>query len=69
MSKSNSKSLTSMIQKLRKYCKEMEPELAPIREQPELAEQEENEKCILKFTSCISNKIWIIFNQYYLFCS
>ncbi|XP_077289049.1 eukaryotic translation initiation factor 3 subunit c isoform X2 [Arctopsyche grandis] len=40
MSKSNSKSLTSLRQKLRKYCKEMEPELAHIREQPELPEQD-----------------------------
>lgn len=35
-----------MRQKLRKYCKEMEAELAPIRDQPELAEQEDAEKCM-----------------------
>lgn len=45
MSKSNSKSLTSLRQKLRKYCKEMDSDLARIREQPEQEDQEDGEKC------------------------
>lgn len=44
MSKSNSKSLTSLRQKLRKYCREMETELARVKDQPEAPEQDDD-KC------------------------
>lgn len=44
MSKSNSKSLASMRQKLRKYNKEYEKDLATFREAPDAADDDDAEK-------------------------
>lgn len=44
MSKNNSKSLTSLRQKLRKYNKEFEPDLAKFREAPDAADDDEAEE-------------------------
>ncbi|XP_057650867.1 eukaryotic translation initiation factor 3 subunit C [Diorhabda carinulata] len=44
MSKNNSKSLTSMRQKLRKYLKDFEDDLAKFRENPEQPDDEEEEE-------------------------
>uniref|UniRef100_A0A0A9XY83 Eukaryotic translation initiation factor 3 subunit C n=1 Tax=Lygus hesperus TaxID=30085 RepID=A0A0A9XY83_LYGHE len=43
MSKNNSKSLTSLRQKLRKYNKDFESELAKFRENPDLADEDEEQ--------------------------
>ncbi|BES92207.1 Eukaryotic translation initiation factor 3 subunit G-1 [Nesidiocoris tenuis] len=43
MSKNNSKSLTSLRQKLRKYNKDFEPELAKFRENPDLGDEDEEQ--------------------------
>lgn len=44
MSKNNSKSLTSMRQKLRKYNKEFEEDIAKFRENPDMPDDEEEEE-------------------------
>lgn len=44
MSKNNSKSLSSLRQKLRKYNKEFELDIAKFRENPDQAEDEEDEE-------------------------
>jgi translation initiation factor 3 subunit C len=44
MSKNNSKSLSSLRQKLRKYNKEFEVDIAKFRENPDQAEDEEDEE-------------------------
>jgi translation initiation factor 3 subunit C len=44
MSKNNSKSLSSLRQKLRKYNKEFELDIAKFREHPDQAEDEEDEE-------------------------
>jgi len=43
MSKNNSKSLTSLRQKLRKYNKDFESDLAKFRENPDLADEDEEQ--------------------------
>lgn len=44
LSKNNSKSLASMRQKLRKYIKEFEQDLAKFRENPDMPDDEEEEE-------------------------
>lgn len=44
MSKNNSKSLTSMRQKLRKYNKDFEEDIAKFRENPDMPDDEEEEE-------------------------
>lgn len=44
LSKNNSKSLASMRQKLRKYIKEFEHDLAKFREKPDMPDDEEEEE-------------------------
>lgn len=44
MSKNNSKSLTSLRQKLRKYNKDFEADIAKFRENPDQEDEEEEEK-------------------------
>jgi translation initiation factor 3 subunit C len=44
MSKNNSKSLSSLRQKLRKYNKEFELDIAKFRENPDQAEDDEEEE-------------------------
>lgn len=43
MSKNNSKSLASLRQKLRKYNKDFEEELAKFRENPDLGDEDEEQ--------------------------
>lgn len=44
LSKNNSKSLASLRQKFRKYVKDFEGDLAKFRENPDLPDQEEDQK-------------------------
>lgn len=44
LSKNNSKSLASLRQKFRKYVKDFENDLAKFRENPDLPDQEEDQK-------------------------
>lgn len=44
LSKNNSKSLASLRQKFRKYVKDFESDLAKFRENPDLPDQEEDQK-------------------------
>lgn len=43
MSKNNSKSLTSLRQKLRKYNKDFEEEMAKFRENPDIGDDDEDQ--------------------------
>lgn len=53
MSKNNSKSLTSLRQKLRKYNKDFEEELKVFRENPDMGEEDEDQPKGI-FFSCYS---------------
>lgn len=50
MSKGNSKALTSLRQKLRKYTKDFEKEIAKFRENPDLPDDDEEAKGEILFS-------------------
>ena len=59
MSKNNSKSLTSLRQKLRKYNKDFEEDISKFRENPDQGDDEEDEKGINYINNFVSVKIKI----------
>lgn len=61
MSKNNSKSLGSMRQKLRKYVKDFEEDMSKFRENPDLPDEEEEEKSLCTLFN------WFYFNLMILF--